>query len=367
MTDTERPGAHDRGSPLTAFLLAVAFAILGGWAGGCDDRSASPGPSRADAGGVTLYTSVDLTVAEPIVREFERETGLTVLIRGDTEATKTTGLVQRLRAERARPRADIFWSGEPVLTAALAREGILAPTPAPEGWPAELRGEEDRWVGFAPRCRVCVYNTGRVSPGDAPRSMFDLLDPRFAGRIVLARPAFGTTRGHIAALVAIWGEARARDWMRRLGAAGVRFVDGNSAVVRAVALGEADIGLTDTDDARAARRLGWPVEFTYIRHDAPDAEPPIRAGPLLIVNTVSLVAGGPRSEGARGLAEYLLSERVERVLAESEAGHFPVRPALAAEFAARNPPPPEPVLVDPQAIARAAPRAMELVREEWGQ
>jgi iron(III) transport system substrate-binding protein len=74
-------------------------------------------------------------------------------------------------------------------------------------------GEQDHWVGFAQRARVCVYNTERVDEANAPRTLHDLLDPRFTGRIVIARPAFGSTRGHMAAMLAMWGETEMRAWI----------------------------------------------------------------------------------------------------------------------------------------------------------
>ncbi|MFM9169752.1 MAG: ABC transporter substrate-binding protein, partial [Phycisphaerales bacterium] len=62
---------------------------------------------------VTVYTSADQDeVARPVFERFERETGIRVDAKFDTEATKTTALANALRAERSRPRADVFWSNE---------------------------------------------------------------------------------------------------------------------------------------------------------------------------------------------------------------------------------------------------------------
>ncbi len=67
----------------------------------------SPGDNARE---VVLYCSVDQAIAEPIIAEFEKQTGIKVLSRFDTEAGKTVGLVQRIRAEAASPVADVFWS-----------------------------------------------------------------------------------------------------------------------------------------------------------------------------------------------------------------------------------------------------------------
>ncbi|MCA1602757.1 MAG: hypothetical protein LC776_14355 [Acidobacteria bacterium] len=45
----------------------------------------------------------------------------------DTEETKSTGLANRLLAEKNNPQADVFWSNEPVRTLALKNRGVLAP------------------------------------------------------------------------------------------------------------------------------------------------------------------------------------------------------------------------------------------------
>ena len=100
---------------------AVAALVVGAaLAPACSERS-------PDAGEVVLYVSADDYVVRPIVEAFEAESGLRVRVLGDTEATKTTGLVQRMRTERDNPRADVFWSSEVYLTIRLADKGLLAP------------------------------------------------------------------------------------------------------------------------------------------------------------------------------------------------------------------------------------------------
>ncbi len=332
------------------------------------------GAVRADAAGgaaVTMYVSADEQIVRPVVAAFEAETGLKVRVVGDTEATKALGLAQRLRSERGSPRADVFWNSEAFLTASLAREGLFAPLGAEEvrGWRADLTGEGGLWHGFGMRARVLIFNTRRVSAEEAPREVHGLLSTRFAGKVAMARPQFGTTRGHMSALVAWWGEDAARAWMKGMKANGLRLVDGNSAVVRAVAQGEADVGITDTDDAAAAERNGWPVGMVFLRHDLPaDAagahRGALRIGAMLIPNTVALVAGGPNEAGGRRLAAFLLSERVERLLAESESRNIPARAGLAEQFRALAPPDPAPIEIEK--VEASMHRAMRLAREELG-
>jgi iron(III) transport system substrate-binding protein len=65
---------------------------------------------------VTAYVSADRPFSEPILQEYERSSGVRVSVVYDTEETKSTGLANRLLAEKERPQADVFWSNEPVRT-----------------------------------------------------------------------------------------------------------------------------------------------------------------------------------------------------------------------------------------------------------
>src|SRR5688572_10476887 len=76
---------------------------------------------------VVVYCALDRLYAEPILEAFAARSGIAVRPKWDAEATKTTGLVEALRAERARPRCDVFWNNEVGQTITLAREGLLAP------------------------------------------------------------------------------------------------------------------------------------------------------------------------------------------------------------------------------------------------
>src|SRR5205085_6861024 len=85
---------------------------------------------------VTLYCSVDEPFARQIVSAFEKESGIRVRLRTDTEAGKTTGLVRLIEAERNRPQADVFWSSELFNTIKMAQDGLLAEyRPRAEGIP----------------------------------------------------------------------------------------------------------------------------------------------------------------------------------------------------------------------------------------
>ncbi|MCA9287887.1 MAG: extracellular solute-binding protein [Phycisphaerales bacterium] len=308
---------------------------------------------RDDSPRVVLYSSVDDVYLREIAAAYERDSGVRVDVVGDTEATKSTGLAERVIAERARPRADVWWSSEPFFTIRLAREGLLEPGAAraalgggvADRWPSGMMGADGSWVGFAARARVIVYRASRFGDGGdrfgaVPRTLGALADPAFRGRVAMARPEFGTTRGHLAALIELEGAAAVEAWLRAMKANALRVYPGNSSVVRAVAQGEADLGLTDTDDVWAGQRNGWDVAAAFEEAEpaglpsgptpgsGPDAGLRSR-GPLVLPNTAGLVRAGPNPEHGRRLLAWILAGHAERLLAASESRNYPVHPDVA--------------------------------------
>jgi iron(III) transport system substrate-binding protein len=300
-------------SSLLSILAALLVVILLSCRGNPQDRRQ-----------VVLYCSVDQAVAEPIIAEFEKRTGIKVLARFDTEASKTVGLVQRIRAEAARPMADVFWSSEIFHTIRLSREGLLAPysSDKTKDWPAMFADPNARWYGFALRARVIAYNTKRVAAEDAPRTLEDVLNSKWKERLVMAKPEFGTTGGDVASWFAHYGVDRAREILLALKANKIRLVDGNSTAVRMVATGQADVCFTDTDDVYAAQRNRWPVAMNYL-DQAGD-------GPLAIPNTAAVIKGAAHPEEAQELMDFLLSEQLEEMLARSDSHNCPIHSSLAA-------------------------------------
>ena len=177
--------------PTAASRLVAAGAIAAVAFAGC--RAADPAARE-----VTAYVSADRPFSEPIMREYEHRSGVRVSVVYDTEETKSTGLANRLLAEKNRPQADVFWSNEPVRTLVLKSRGVLAPyqSPSSQEIAAAFKDPDGYWTGFSARLRVIVYNTDKVQANDAPRSIFDLTDPRWKGQVALADPRFGSTSFH---------------------------------------------------------------------------------------------------------------------------------------------------------------------------
>ena len=290
---------------LRAILLLAAVAGLTVWLQ----------PAPAD---LVVYCAHDSVYAAPFLREFTADTGITLDVRYDTEATKSLGLTELIDRERAQPRCDVFWNNEALGTQRLAAAGLLVPYKG-SGYqriPARYKDPAGRWVGFAARLRVWIVHQATV-PARRRAIAAHMARPSLAG-VAIAKPLYGTTRTHFTAMWDQLGEQKARAWFRDVRSRGIRIVNGNAQVKNLVAHGQCAIGLTDTDDFFVAKDAGLPVAML----PATLAD----GSTICIPNTAGIVKGCRNLAAAQRLVDYLASAAAERRLANSRSRQIPLGP-----------------------------------------
>ena len=256
--------------------------------------------SRRNAAGLVVYCSHDRVYSQPILDRFTEQTGIPISVVGDTEASKSLGLVRRLQAERDSPQCDLLWSNELLGTMQLAEDGLLLPHAGDE-WvrrPDRFRDPEGRWTGLGGRFRIQIANP------DATKG------------IAIADPMFGTSLTHAAVMWDRRGGDWYRDWFEQMSDRDdVLIVPGNGPACELVVRGKAGRGWTDVDDWIALAGPGGGLQTsTELNLDDPFGRPTDDPVTILIPNTVAVVAGTDRPDAARQLADYLLSEPIEREL-----------------------------------------------------
>jgi iron(III) transport system substrate-binding protein len=266
---------------------------------------------------VVIYVSEDQVFSEPILKDFERDTGITVKSVFDTEESKSTGVMNRLIAEKDNPQADVYWANEPVRAEALKQRGVSTPyvSPSAEGIPDQFKDPDHYWTGFSARARVLLVNaSSTIKPG----AIMAYTDPTAKGRAAIANPLFGTTTDYVAALFTIWADGRAKTFMNDMKTNGVKMTTSNGESADFVANGQVDFALVDTDDAVNLKKQGKPVEIIYPDQDANGI------GILILPNAVALIKAGPHTENGKRLIDYLLSKETERKLAFADCAQIPL-------------------------------------------
>lgn len=263
---------------------------------------------------VVVYASVDQIYSAPILKDFERKTGIKVKAVYDVEASKAVGLANRVIAEKRRPRADVFWNGEFTQTIRLKKEGLLVryQSPSAKGFPASLKDPDGFWTGVAPRYRVWI--SSRSFP---PRPIsFEGLPQvdRPGSSIAISLPLFGTGAFQAAALAALLGDDESAALYESYLKKGVKVAPGNAAVRDWVVAGQAELGLTDSDDACGAMRRGARVNVF------------LPTETLIIPGTVGMIKGGPNPSEAQALIDWLLGPETEAALIESGFSEVALHP-----------------------------------------
>lgn len=269
---------------------------------------------------VVVYAALDKEFSEPILKQFEQETGIRVLAKYDVESNKTVGLANEIIDSAKRPKGDVFWNNEILHSLRMEKLGLLQiyRSPLADQFPAQFVSPTGAWHGFAARARVLLVNTNLLpDKTDWPTSIRDLADPKWAGKCGLAKPLFGTTATHAAVLFSVWPESESQQFFEQV-KTNAMIEGGNKQVALNVAAGRYAFGLTDTDDAIIELEHGQPVAIVF-----PD-QAENQSGTLLIPNTLCVIKNGPHTDSAKRLVDYLLQTRVEEQLAAGASAQIPL-------------------------------------------
>jgi len=320
-----------------------------------------PGCWSSPAEQVVVYSALDREFSEPVLDDFTKATGIRVLAKYDDESTKSVGLTNILIQEAGRPRCDVFWNNEILNTLRLEQKGLIDSyhSPAAAAYPEMYRSADGTWHGFAARARILIVNTKLVLPAERPKSIYDLADAKWKGKIGIARPIAGTTATHVACLFAALGEEKAVEFFRSLKANDVQILGGNKQVAQAAASGQIAFGLTDTDDGIIEVERASSVTIVY-----PDRESD-NIGTLFIPNTLAIIKGCPYPDRAKKLVDFLLSPASEEKLARCESAQIPLNPAVTIQTRVETPKTVKAMPVDFAAAAAQWDAAIKFIEEEF--
>src|SRR5690242_8487499 len=278
-TENDRFKNKYRRWPAAACVAIVAFVGLG--------RLRSQPPNM-----VVVYSSEDQPCAEPILKDFERDTGIHVSAVYDKEAA--TIVMKRLIDEKDSPKADVYWANEPVHPDELRALGITQPyvSPAAAAFPPMFKDRDGHWTAFSARARVLVINSNASTKPDSIKAY---ADSRWRGRAILANPLLNTTAFNLTALFNLMGDDAGWKFLENVKNNGVRSSPGNADSAIAVASGQAVFSLVDIDDGLEAQRHNAALELKY-----PD-QGKNGLGVFMVANAVAMIKGAAHPQTAKTL------------------------------------------------------------------
>jgi iron(III) transport system substrate-binding protein len=199
---------------------------------------------------------------------------------------------------------------------------------------------------------VIGYNTKLLKSEDAPKSYAELLDPKWAGKIIKAHPGYsGNT------LTATFELSRVLGWdyFQKLGQQRVMQVQSATEPPKKLALGERPLMFDGSEYVTLiAKKRGAPLALVY---------PP--EGTPLVIGSAAVLKDAPHPNAARLLMSFLFSEKGQRYMVDkgSYRSLYPGIPAPAgalplAEIKA--------LTADPTDIAKASEEVKRRYAEYFG-
>ena len=224
-------------------------------------------------------------------------------------------ILERVRAERANPQADVWFGAPAELYERAAGEGLLAayrPTWAAHV-PAAARDAQDRWYGTYLTPEVIAYNSEAVKAEEAPQDWDDVLDPKWAGKIVIRDPvASGSMRAIFGAIIQRemrrTGSSDAGfEWLRRLDAQTKEYTPNPTIMYQKLGRQEGLISLYNMPDiATLEQRTKFPVRYVIPKSGTP-----------ILVDAIALVQGAPHLDIGKRYYEFVTSPEALLVAADS--------------------------------------------------
>src|SRR5689334_24921270 len=159
--------------------LAVCFALLTSFAANAQDAKLIE-EAKKESGAIIAYGSLESNTVEPIIEAFRKRTGLTV----EYWRASATKVMDRALAELRAGKSvfDVMVNNSGAIHV-MKKEGLFAKylSPAAKAFPKEV---VDLEVGPVYRNTPVgiVYNRGSVSAADAPKSLEELLNPKYKGK-----------------------------------------------------------------------------------------------------------------------------------------------------------------------------------------
>ncbi len=206
---------------------------------------------------LTLYSGRGQSLVEPILRQFQEETGIRVQVRYGTDAQ----ILAALQEEGSRSPADVLWLNTSGALGQAAAKGLLRPLGETLlGRPVAFVPASRAWVPITVRLRVLAYNPQKVKAEELPDSLLDL--PRFVrekGLRIGWTPTYSSFQDMVAGMILLHGEAKTREWLLSMKALAPKAYPSNPAMLDAIRAGEVDLAppTTTTWCASAGRGTTW--------------------------------------------------------------------------------------------------------------
>jgi iron(III) transport system substrate-binding protein len=265
---------------------------------------------------LTIYTSRQPQLIEPIIEKFSLESGIKVnFLSGNAQE-----LMERIDVEGDNSPADIFMTVDAGVLWQAAERDIFSSTNSKileENIPSYLRDPENKWFGFSKRARTIVYSNDQFNDNDFS-TYEDLADPKWKGKLCLRTSKKVYNRSLMASMIDAYGFEKAKEvvtgWISNLA---TEVFSNDTNALKAVSSGQC--GLTIVNTYYLARLLDDPQYDNLTLFWANQSD----RGVHVNISGAGIVKTSKNKQAATLLLEYLSSEKAQDFYASANK-EYPV-------------------------------------------
>ena len=274
---------------------------------------------------LVVYNGQHSQLTRMLVAAFERRTAIRVRLRNGDSLVVATQVLQ----EGGASPADVILSENSPELVNLEQHGRLRRLPpAILGQvPVAYSSPAGRWVGTALRVSTLVYDPARIARSELPKSILELAQPRWRGKVAIA-PTDSDFPPLVGAVIARYGADRTAAWLRGLKRNAATYQD-EEAVVAAVDRGNAAAGVIN---AYYWYRLRLEVGERGM-HSALHYFPNHDVGSIVNVAGAAVLATSTHTKAAERFVAFIVGKAGQRIVAESDDFEYPARADVAANTA----------------------------------
>lgn len=287
-------------------------------------------PAAASADEVSLYTTREPALIQPLLDEFTKDTNITV----NTVFVKD-GLIERVKAEGDKSPADVLMTVDIGNLIDLVDAGVTQPIESDvlnDVIPANLRGPDNHWYALSLRDRV-AYIASDVELDSITYE--ELADPKWKGKVCIRSGQHPYNTALIAAMIAHNGAEATEEWLRGVkNNLGRKAAGGDRDVARDILGGICDIGIANayyvgrmknSEPGTDARQWGDAIEVIRPTFSSESSK-----GTHVNISGAAVAKHAPNKDGAVQLLEYLVSDKAQSLYANANY-EYPVREGVTLD------------------------------------
>jgi ABC-type Fe3+ transport system substrate-binding protein len=250
-------------------------------------------------GEAVIYANMDVSAMKPLTDGFmKRYPGTKAASVHFSGAAIITRLDVEARA--GKPVSDVILSGQLGVLALIEKKiAMRYRSPEREFFRDGLKDKDGLWTAYMTNVMVSAYDTRQIKKEEAPRTVEDLLKPRWKGKLTMDSQSyvwFGTMLQYL-------GEEAGLRFMRQLNEQNISHQRGRRLMTQLVAAGEFDMAVeTNLNSVLTLNKQGAPLSFAPIQ--------PYFLSPSLVF----MSANAPRPYTGALFIDYLLSEDGQKIV-----------------------------------------------------